>query len=80
MGMFETTEKILGIFLSRVPGHVEGVNNLALAIRAQDRVPEAIEYLRNFLAQHPGHANLWNSLGSMVSDNGDPENAEIFYR
>lgn len=80
MGMFETTEKILRIFLSRVPLHAEGVNNLALAIRAQDRAPEAIEYLRNFLAQHPGYANLWNSLGSMVSDNGDPENAEVFYR
>lgn len=80
MGMFGTAEKIFRVFLSRAPAHAEGVNNLALAIRAQDRVQESIDFLRNFLSQHPGHANLWNSLGSMVSDDGDLKNAEIFYR
>lgn len=34
MGMFEVAEGILRHFLSRVPDHAEGVNNLALAIRA----------------------------------------------
>lgn len=80
MGMFDVAEGIIRHFLSRAPDHAEGVNNLALAIRAQDRTADAIEVLRQFITRRPGHANVWNSLGTMVSDEGDTANAEIFYR
>lgn len=80
MGMPETAEGLLRHVLAMTPDHAEGVNNLALAVQAQERTAEAIEILRTFLASSPGHANIWNSLGTLVADQGDPENAEIFYR
>jgi tetratricopeptide (TPR) repeat protein len=80
MNMFETSEKLLRLFLVRSPDHTEGVNNLALSIRAQERLDEAIELLQQFLSRRPTHANIWNSLGSMVGERGDIENAAIFYR
>lgn len=80
MGMFETAERILHHLLDRKPDHAEGVNNLALAIRAQGRTPEAIEVLRDFIFQNPSHANAWNTLGTLMAEIGDNTNAEIFYR
>jgi tetratricopeptide (TPR) repeat protein len=56
------------------------MNNLALAIGAQGRSQEAIDILREFISLHPNHANLWNSLGSLFSEEGDIGNAEVFYR
>ena len=80
MGMFGTAEQILRHFLSRQPDHAEGVNNLALAIRAQGDTLRAIDQLREFIIRNPAHANVWNSLGTMLAEIGDNSNAEIFYR
>jgi tetratricopeptide (TPR) repeat protein len=80
MGMHGVAEKLFRHFLSRQPGHPEGVNNLALAISAQERVEEAIDLLRTYLLEHPQQANIWNSLGSLVAEQGDLDAAETFYR
>lgn len=80
MGMPETAEKLFRHFLAWHPDHAEAVNNLALAMRAQERMDEAMEILQGFLTRLPMHANIWNSLGTMVAEKGDIANAELFYR
>jgi tetratricopeptide (TPR) repeat protein len=80
MGMVEQAEKLFRHFLARYPDHLEGSNNLASALRELGRGDEAIEILRAAIIAHPESGMLWNALGAVVSENGDFENAQIFFQ
>lgn len=79
MGMKETAEKLFTHYLSRHPESHEGANNLACALRDQGRFAEAVEVLRPAIAAHPEHALLWNTLGTVVGEEGDPQTSVTFF-
>ncbi|WP_411288437.1 tetratricopeptide repeat protein [Phenylobacterium sp.] len=80
MGMRTQAEKLFRHFLTRYPDHPEGANNLACAIRDQDRPDEAVEILRPAILKHPHTAMLWNTMGTVIAEQGDFPNAEVFFR
>lgn len=79
MGMVEQAEKLFRRYVEHAPDKPDGLNNLATAIREGGRNDEAIEILKMAIQQHPQAAMLWNTLGSVMVDLGDLENANIFF-
>ena len=79
MGMAPVAEGLLRNLLVSDPDNDEAVNNLAIALRGQDRSGEAIALLRSFLARQPGHPNLLNTLGSLAAAEGDLETAGLLF-
>lgn len=80
MDMKPTAEKLFRHFLLKHPGHVEAVNNLACALRDQRRFDDAIEALRPAIVKTPNATQLWNTMGTVVAEQGDYPNAEIFFQ
>jgi tetratricopeptide (TPR) repeat protein len=80
MGMPQQSEQLFRHYLVRHPGHPEAVNNLACAVRAQQRYEEAIEILKPVLLEAPENAMLWNTMGSVVSEQGDYATAMVFFQ
>ena len=54
-------------------------NNLACALRDLNRYDEAIEVLKPALTLHPTHPLLWNTLGSVLSEQGDLDTSVVFF-
>lgn len=79
LGYLEIAEKLLIKYLVARPGHLEATNNLACVQRDQSRYGEAIETLRGMIAARPESPILWNTLGTVLSDQGDSGQALIFF-
>ncbi|MES2034857.1 MAG: tetratricopeptide repeat protein [Pseudomonadota bacterium] len=79
MGMKETAEKLFAHYLARYPMSHEAANNMACAIRDQGRFGEAIGVLTPVIQRHPENALLWNTLGSVVSEQGDLTGSITFF-
>jgi tetratricopeptide (TPR) repeat protein len=79
MGMKSQAEKLFLHFLARYPDQPEALNNLACVIRDQFRYDEAIEVLRPAIVKQPEHPLLWNTMGTVVAEQGDFPNAAIFF-
>lgn len=79
MGMKETAEKLFAHYVSAHPANPEGVNNLACAVRDQGRYEEAVEVLRPALIANPQAAVLWNTLGTVLAEQGDPAGCVTFF-
>jgi len=80
MGMHGQAEQLFRHYLVRHPGHPEAVNNLTCAIRAQQRYDEAIAVLKPVLMQTPENPMLWNTMGSVVAEQGDYATARVFFQ
>ncbi len=79
MGLKDTAEKLFLHYLTLHPTSHEGANNLACALRDQLRFAEAIEILKPALAAHPANALLWNTLGTVIGEKGDPAMSITFF-
>lgn len=79
MGYLEIAEKLLLKYLAVDPGHVEATNNLACVLRDQKRYGDAVETLRALLGVEPESPVLWNTLGTVLSDQGDMDTALTFF-
>jgi tetratricopeptide (TPR) repeat protein len=79
LGYLEIAEKLLLKYLAVHPGHVEATNNLACVQRDQKRYGDAVETLRALLTIEPESAVLWNTLGTVLSDQGDMPTALTFF-
>jgi len=79
LGYLEIAEKLLLKYLAVDPGHVEATNNLACVQRDQKRYGDAIETLRAVIAIEPESPVLWNTLGTVLSDQGDMTTALTFF-
>ena len=79
MGYLEIAEKLLIKYLAADPGHIEATNNLACVLRDQKRYGDAIETLRALLGVEPESPVLWNTLGTVLSDQGDMQTALTFF-
>ncbi len=79
MGMKETAEKLFQHYVQAHPEATEALNNLACAIRDQGRFSDAIEVIRPALMSAPEDSLLWNTLGTVLSEEGDPAAAATFF-
>lgn len=79
LGYLDIAEKLLLHYLAVDPEHIEATNNLACVLRDQNRYDEAIEVLRARIQTAQDSAMLWNTLGTVMSDQGDMEPAITFF-
>ena len=75
----EMAEKFLSYHILRHPESTDAVNDLACSYRDQSRFDEAIELLKVHISGNPEVAALWNTLGSVMFDRGEPKQAMVFY-
>lgn len=80
MGMKAEAEKLFEHFLAIYPNHPEALNNLACVIRDQFRYEEAIDVLRPAIVNAPENSLLWNTMGTVVAEQGDFPNADVFFQ
>ncbi|WP_421787364.1 tetratricopeptide repeat protein [Hyphobacterium sp.] len=80
LDMLPAAEKFLRVFLQMIPGHPDGTINLAGVLRDQGRFDDAIDLLRTTIYAHPDHFDLWNALGTVLIEAGDPVQAATFYQ
>lgn len=79
MGNGDVAEKLFRLYLQRYPNTYEPSNNLACCLRDQHRYGEAIEVLRNAIEVDPKNPVLWNTLGSVLTDQGEFDGAFTFF-
>jgi len=79
LGMNDVAAKLFAHFWTLHPELPDGGNNLACVLREEHRFDEAIEALKATLAHHPENPLLWNSLGSVVRDQGDAATSIVFF-
>ena len=79
LGYLDISEKLLLKFLAANPGHIEATNNLACVMRDQNRYADAIETLRPLLQIEADSSVLWNTLGTVLNDQGRLEEALTFF-
>jgi tetratricopeptide (TPR) repeat protein len=79
MGMKEIAEQLFLSYLAKQPGAVEASNNLACVQRDLHRYGEAIETLRPVIEANQDNSLLWNTLGTVLTDQGDFESALPFF-
>lgn len=80
LDMLEGAEKFFRIGRSKQPGRVEDAVNLAGVLRDQAKFDDAIEVLRQGIYLNQSEELLWNALGTVLMESGDPAQAETFYR
>ena len=78
MDMPEIAAKLFIHHLEMRPDDLEGINNLASALRDLNRNAEAIEILRPAIQEHPEVPLLWNTLGTVMCSMGDARTAITF--
>ncbi|GGL22965.1 protein FlbA [Caulobacter rhizosphaerae] len=79
MDMPEIAAKFFMHYINARPGDLEGVNNLACALRDLNRCDEAIEVLRPAINDNPEQPLLWNTLGTVMCSLGDGKTAVTFF-
>ncbi len=79
MGMLEQAEKLFQHAILNAPDNPEGVNNRASALRDMGRTAEALEILKAATLANPGSSMLWNTLATIMIEDGDFKNAETFF-
>jgi tetratricopeptide (TPR) repeat protein len=79
MGMKEVAEKLFEHYLARHRQSHEAANNLACTVRDLGRHADAIEILRPAINAKPDDPMLWNTLGTILSEQGDLETAVTFF-
>jgi len=79
LGYLDISEKLLLKFLAANPGHIEATNNLACVMRDQNRYGDAIETLRPLLQIEADSSVLWNTLGTVLNDQGRLDEALTFF-
>jgi tetratricopeptide (TPR) repeat protein/ADP-heptose:LPS heptosyltransferase len=79
MNMVDFAAKFFAHYRLARPNDIEAANNLACALRELNRETEAIEVLKVALAINPEAAGLWNTLGTVLCNLGDPGGSIVFF-
>jgi tetratricopeptide (TPR) repeat protein len=79
MGMKELAEQLFRRFLEARPASHEAANNLACTLRDLDRTAEAIDVLKAAIKARPEEPILWNTLGTILYEQGDMATSIVFY-
>ena len=79
MEMWPQAEALFRHSLALKPNAPEASNNLAALLRRESRPQEAIDVLRTALMAHPEEVILWVTLGTVLGDQGEYDQAATFY-
>jgi tetratricopeptide (TPR) repeat protein len=79
LGMKEVAIQLFQHYLARYPNSHEGANNLACAVRDLGNYTDAIGVLRPAIEANPDKPILWNTLGTVLSEQGDLETSITFF-
>jgi len=79
MGHAEIGEKLFRHFLARRPDSADAANNLACALRSQMRFAEATNVIRDAINRAPHLPLLWNTVATILLEQGEMEKALIFF-
>ena len=79
MGLKPIAEQLFSRYLERYPDSADGANNLACCLRDQNRYGEAIEILKPAIRSNPLNGLLWNTLGTVLSEQGEFVGAITFF-
>jgi len=79
MGMKELAEQLFRRYVETHPAAWHAMGNLATALRDQGRHAEATEVLRAAIKGDPTDPTLWNTLGTILSEQSDHPTALIFF-
>jgi tetratricopeptide (TPR) repeat protein len=79
LNMVDFAAKFFAHYRLARPNDIEAANNLACALREMNRETEAIDVLKVALAIHPQAAGLWNTLGTVLCNMGDPGGSIVFF-
>lgn len=79
MGMKDIAEQLFRRYLESHPTSWSAMGNLATVVRDQGRPAEAIDILRAAIASEPKNPTLWNTLGTVLSEQADYANALVFF-
>jgi tetratricopeptide (TPR) repeat protein len=71
MGMRDIAEKLFIHYLAQCPDAYEASNNLACCQRDEHRYGDAVETLRPAINANPENPLLWNTLGTVLADQGE---------
>ena len=80
LGMYEGAENAFRAYIQMRPDCSKGYNNLAGCLRDMGKIEEAIDLARTTLFHMPEAADLWNTLGTIMGETCDFENAVTFYK
>jgi hypothetical protein len=79
MGMKDVAAQLFARYLRAKPDAHEAANNLACALRDLGRSEEAIEILRTAIKAQPEDPMKWNTLGTILNNQGDLAGAITFF-
>lgn len=79
MGLKSIAEQLFAGYLAKHPLAVEASNNLACCQRDQHHYAEALATLTPVIEANPQNPLLWNTLGTILTDQGDFESAVPFF-
>ncbi len=79
MGFKDIAERLFKAYLEKSPKSVEGANNLACAQRDQMQYAQAIETVRAAINLNPTQSLLWNTLATIVAEQGDVDQSIQFF-
>jgi tetratricopeptide (TPR) repeat protein len=79
MGMKELAEQLFRRYLAAHPTAWGTMSNLATAVKDQGRAADAIEILKVAIKGDPTDPQLWNTLGTVLSEQADFQKAILFY-
>ena len=79
MDMKEIAEQLFRLCLAKDPSSNEVANNLACVLRDAQKYEEAIDVLKSALSVHRQDPLLWNTLGTVLSEQGEVATSKQFY-
>lgn len=79
LDMMEHAEKFNRMALRLEPGRRDTLINLAGCLRDQGHFDKAVELLRAAIYETQEDHVLWNAMGTVLLEAGDPEQAKVFY-
>lgn len=80
LDMKDAAEALFRLVLSKDPQAAEATNNLACILKDTERFEEAIDLLKAAIAHDATDPSFWNTIGTIVSDQGDPATATVFFK
>lgn len=79
LGMKEVAVQLFEHHRAAHPDCAQGANNLACALRDLHHYEASIEVIRPAIMAHPESPALWNTLGTILAEQGDMANALTFF-